>query len=352
MRKVSFTLGLYDFRAAGIVRFVPIGRPVGRMPRPMKRSLFPSGLCGLLLALLACPAARSSTPPAFELKDGDVVAFIGNTFVEREQSYSYLETVLRPRWPDRKIGFRNLGWSGDTVYGASRGYFEGADAGFARLTKIVHGLKPTVVFISYGMGESFDGEAGLPSFRSGLERMLDMLKPLGARETVLIGPIQHEKLASPLPDPAEHNKWVRAYADAMKDVAKGRGHRFVDLYDLTKPGAEGGALTDNGIHLNTRGYWQAARAIEAQLGLQPTEKLSIDKAGAVMLATGSGPSDRFERMRQLAIQKNVQYFNQWRPANETYIFGFRAHEQGKNAAEMAKLRKVEPYTLRFEREDE
>jgi lysophospholipase L1-like esterase len=297
-----------------------------------------SGALMLLIMALLCPVARAGEQKSIELQDGDVVAFIGNTFVEREQSYSYLETLLRTRWPDRKISFRNLGWSGDTVYGASRGYFEGADAGFARLTKIVHGLKPTVIFIGYGMGESFDGEAGLPGFRSGLERMLDMLKPVGARETVLIGPIQHEKLPPPLPDPAEHNTWLRAYADAMKEIAKARGHRFVDLYDLTAPSAKDRPLTDNGIHLNPRGYWQAARAIEAQLGLRPSDKLSIDPAGgAVVLATRDGPSDQFERLRQLAVQKNVQFFNQWRPANETYIFGFRAYEQGKNAAEMPKF---------------
>jgi lysophospholipase L1-like esterase len=289
-------------------------------------------LCAVLTA--AASNSRAAEPKPFELKDGDVVAFIGNTFVEREQSYSYLETLLRTRWPDRRISFRNLGWSGDTVYGASRGYFENADAGFARLTKIVHGLKPTVIFISYGMGESFDGEAGLPGFRSGLERMLDMLKDLNARETVLIGPIQHEKLGPPFPDPAEHNKWLRAYADAMKGVADARGYRFVDLYDVTRPSSEGKPLTDNGIHLTPRGYWQAAREIEKQLGLKSSEKLSIDGEGRVVITASEGPSDQFERLRQLSIRKNVQYFNQWRPANETYIFGFRAYEQGKNAAEM------------------
>jgi hypothetical protein len=131
--------------------------------------------------------------------------------------------------------------------------------------------------------------------------------------------------------------WLREYADVMKDVAKGRAHRFVDLYDLTKPRTNSPPLTDNGIHLNGRGYWAAARAIETQLGLPPSDKLSINGRGAVVIATHDGPSDQFELLRHFAIKKNVQYFNQWRPANETYIFGFRAHEQGKNAAEMPKF---------------
>jgi lysophospholipase L1-like esterase len=285
---------------------------------------------GFVLLLLIVAPTRAAEPKALELKDGDRVAFIGGTFIEREQAYSFLETLLRTQWPERKVVFRNLGWSGDNVFGASRGYFEYADAGFARLTKIVHELKPTVVFVGYGMTESFDGEAGLPTFRTGLEKMLDMLKDLNARETVLVGPIQHEKLPPPLPDPAEHNKWLRMYADAMKDVAKQRGMRFVDLYDLTKPGASPKPLTENGIHLTPIGYAKAAQETAKQLGLKPAE-WSVDEKGVITTP------DNFEQIRQLSIQKNIQYFNSWRPANETYIFGFRSYEQGKNAAEMPKF---------------
>src|SRR5688572_12340167 len=93
-----------------------------------------------LAAVVFVSTVRAAEPQPFELRDGDRVAFIGGTFVEREQSYSYLETLLQSHWPDRKISFRNLGWSGDNVFGASRGYFEGADAGFSRLTKITHDL--------------------------------------------------------------------------------------------------------------------------------------------------------------------------------------------------------------------
>jgi lysophospholipase L1-like esterase len=273
---------------------------------------------------------------AFELKDGDVVAFIGNTFVEREQDYSYLETLLRSRWPERRISFRNLGWSGDNVHGASRGYFDGAEQGFERLNTIVHELKPTVVLMSYGMGESFDGEAGLAPFRSGIERMLDMLKDLNAR-TVLIGPIKHENLGAPMPDPAQHNAMLRKYADAMKDVAIARGHRFVDLYELLGEGDAKSPLTENGIHLNQYGYWRAAQAIAKGLGLSepgrgvpvcqsPLEALSKDAASVAA-----------EKMRELAVLKNIQYFNQWRPANEPYIFGFRKQEQSRNRVEMPRF---------------
>ncbi len=48
-----------------------------------------------------------------------------------------------------------------------------------------------------------------------------------------------------------------------------------------------------------------------------------------------GPEfDQAEKLRAAVVDKNHQYFYSWRPANETYLFGFRKHEQGQNAAEI------------------
>src|ERR1051326_3347116 len=41
-----------------------------------------------------CLAARAATPEPFELKDGDRVLFIGDTFFEREVDYGHIETRL------------------------------------------------------------------------------------------------------------------------------------------------------------------------------------------------------------------------------------------------------------------
>ncbi len=48
-----------------------------------------------------------------------------------------------------------------------------------------------------------------------------------------------------------------------------------------------------------------------------------------------GPDfDQAEQLRQAIVAKNRLYFYRWRPANETYLFGFRKAEQGKNAVEI------------------
>ena len=400
----------------------------------------------VLLPALAAPAA----PPAekFELRDGDRVAFLGNTFFEREQAYSYLETLLASRYPDADVTFRNIAWSGDTVFGHARAAFDTAEQGFERLLKVTREVKPTVLFVSYGMGESFEGDAGLPAFKAGLDRLLDKLAEHDAR-TVLVSPIRHEELPPPFPSAGRHNQDLRKYIDVLKAAADERGFWFVDLYDLLGDGMKASPaypLTDNGIHLTAYGYWRAAQAIEQGLGLPPRGwAINVDAAapaaegrgvspggawrdgaavvvriendllpspapsgiddryivipteqrrvvtvknlpeghwllrhGDALLAAASadewargvvipgGPlAEQAEKLRGVAVLKNVQFFNQWRPANETYIFGFRKNEQGQNAreipmfdkpiseheAEMAKLRKVEQYTLRFERED-
>ena len=52
----------------------------------------------------------------------------------------------------------------------------------------------------------------------------------------------------------------------------------------------------------------------------------------------TGPEfDQAEQLRQAIIEKNRLYFHRWRPQNETYLFGFRKHEQGKNAVEIPKF---------------
>src|SRR5438094_4205924 len=95
------------------------------------------------LAALAPPAARAAEP--FELKDGDRVVLLGGTLIEREQRYGYWELALTERFADRNVSFRNLGWSGDTVFRQARAAFASPDDGFKALRHQVNAVKPTVI---------------------------------------------------------------------------------------------------------------------------------------------------------------------------------------------------------------
>ena len=155
--------------------------------------------------------------------------------------------------PDKAVSFRNLGWSGDTVYGTARARFGPEADGFQHLKEHVLALKPTVLIVGYGMTDSFAGEAGLTRFKSGMNHLLDVLGETRAR-VVMLSPIAHEDLGRPLPDPTRHNEDLRLYRDAIRDVASERGAWFVDLFDGFAGHGERGRTpgshqkTEDGIH--------------------------------------------------------------------------------------------------------
>ena len=77
----------------------------------------------MIVAWFAGASHAADEARAWELKNGDTVVFLGSAFTEQEIKYNHLETALSATWPDRKINFRNLGWTGDTPSAAARGHW-------------------------------------------------------------------------------------------------------------------------------------------------------------------------------------------------------------------------------------
>jgi len=214
------------------------------------------------------PNSPESSPPGgrIELRDGDRVVLLGNTFIEREYNHGHLETALTARWPQRDITFRNLGWSGDNVWGEARARFGSVQDGFNHLVRDVTGAKPTVILLYYGSNAAFAGEQGLEKFLGGLDRLIKALEPTKAR-FVLMAPLRHEKLSAPLPDPAGYNKQRGLYAQALRKLADERGYGWLDLNALHQDQDDKSPpLTTNGMHLTPYGYWRAALALGDQVG--------------------------------------------------------------------------------------
>lgn len=385
----------------------------------MLKHLYP-----LILVVLAPLAEAAQDRPKVEFGAVERITLVGNEFFERDQDRGYIETQLISRFPDKNLTFRNLGYSGDTVWADARSLCAGWDnfgppeQGFNRLKSLVREIKPTLIFVAYGMSESFDGPTALDRFVKGLQRMLEMLsRESGGARVVLVSPIRHEDLGPPLPNPAEHNKNIRLYIDAMQQVAQKRGCPLIDLYETLGDGTKGSPpapFTSDGIHLTSYGYWQAAQIIERAIGFAPrvwrvnlnaangkldVEGTTIDhveanservrfratdavlpvalapenapslalsermltvaglapgsyvlKSGDQTIASGtaqqwakgiqlrSGPSfEQEEQLRKTVVAKNFDFFNYWRPQNDTYIFGYRKHEQGRNAVEIPRF---------------
>ena len=214
-------------------------------------------------------ACRPRLAATFELVDGDRVILLGSALVERDIQHGYLETLLSGHYHGRNVVFRNLGWSGDTVFADARGGFDPPAKGYERMIEQIRSLAPSCIVVAYGANESFAASKGLESFTLGLNKLLDTLGETKAR-MVLFGPPRAEQLGAPLPDPAAHNADLRLYADAIRDIAATRGLMFVDLFELLPDGRKGclrGPLTDNGLHFTGFGYWRSALAIYQALGL-------------------------------------------------------------------------------------
>ena len=222
----------------------------------------------------------------FELRDGDRVLFLGNTVIEREQRYGYWEAALTAQYPDRNIVFRNLGWSGDTVFGEARARFGTQSEGFGHLEVHVHAVRPTVIICNYGANAAFTGEAGLKQFVGGYENLIDSLETTGAM-IVLMAPLRHEKIQGRYLNP-DYNNNRQAYVKAIRDIASRRGCRFVEL-----PQQADASLTDNGVHLTEYGYWRTAVDFTEALGLEyrGNSRVRIDATEKTHEATNATVSD-------------------------------------------------------------
>jgi lysophospholipase L1-like esterase len=244
-------------------------------------------------AIDAATAPPELPPPQhpLELRDGERVAFVGGTFVERLQNYGYLESQLTVANPDKHICFRNLGWSGDTVWGEARAVFGSPSDGFQRLLKDLRQTRPTLVYVAYGANEAQEGDAGLENFKNGLRRLLDELTKIQPR-LVLVSPLRRENIGPPFPDQRAFNTNVKLYADAIAAEAKIRNLPYVDLLALI--GSDSGKvvsgaqqLTDNGVHLSPYGHWKLAPQITAALtGVAPVEQSLIEIDGTKLQSGG------------------------------------------------------------------
>jgi hypothetical protein len=162
--------------------------------------------------------------------------------------------------------------------------------------------------------------------------------------------IEEEALAGN-PDPNSGNGDLGLYGYAVQKVALTRGLLFVELNEVFRQTSDASlglnrpakyqSLTENGVHLTAVGYEVSAWSLLRHLGVQPPSFITpgIDRE----------LSAKLDPLRKAIIEKNQLFFYRWRPQNETYLFGFRKHEQGKNAKEVAEF---DPLVAKAEEEIE
>lgn len=361
--------------------------------------------------------SQPTAAPAVELRDGDRIVLIGGTLIEREQRYGYWEHALTAAHPGKRLTFRNLGWSADTVWAESRGLFDPPAKGYERLIQQVADLKPTLLLLNYGQNEAWAGPEGLDRFLTQYRKLLGDLTQTGPVRCVFLSPLPMEPGTGPQTNPEEYNAKIALYSAAIARLAAERGEPFIDLRNIydwhtsqPAPGSDAHEpLTSNGLHFTEYGYWRTAEWLRNQLCpesgpsslvfpkreattpivLPPVDSgrltqnvslLEIDArvnalplptlghhlpTGPILQFTAATPGvyqwqtsgqpvethrdtdwqrglplthgpDATQSLDLLSAirKKNELYFHRWRPQNVTYLFLFRKHEQGQNAAEI------------------
>lgn len=227
-------------------------------------------LSALLLTITAAGASAADAS-ALQLRPGDRLCLVGNTFAERFQLFGYFESGLLAAFPDLELSVRNLAWSADEAALRPR------PLDFGAVDRHLEAQGADVVLLFYGANESFAGKAGLPAFRNDLGRLLrhvskQLYNGSEPPRIALVSPIPQQVLPSGHGLDAaaveRRNVELQVYTEAAEAIAAENGVPFLDIFDGVAAAFEGepAPLTVNGVHLNEAGYWHASRVLLEALG--------------------------------------------------------------------------------------
>lgn len=239
-----------------------------------------------------------------KLEKGDRIALVGNGLLEQAGRHGILEAMLYQAHPGLDLVIRNFAWSGDEVDLQPR------PDNFATVAQHLAREKIDVVFAAFGFNESFGGQEKLEEFKGRLASYLQDLKSsafngkTGPR-IVLISPV------ADFDGDARRDEPLKAYTEAMRQVAAAAGIAFVDVFEPSRPAMKDAStrLTDNGVHLNEAGYRLFAREVFQSVFQE-------------------SPPDVNEALRSVVVDMNRQYFRRYRPLNTFYYTGDRNKDYG------------------------
>ena len=250
---------------------------------------------------------KSSLPLGMQF--GERVAFVGNTLLDRAQDFGHLETMLHQTMPEQQLTFRHLAWSADEVDLQPR-----PDNFATQLQHLTH-AKADIIVAAWGFNESFAGLDGLPSFKNRLRTWIETVSGRAfngrsAAKVVLLSPPANEDVPG-VAAGSRNNERLRAYAEAMREIAQEKGVAFIDLFHPTQRLFQGGGgpYTINGVHFTMEGDAQIAGMIHEALTGKPALPINSE-------------------LRQAVVDKNAQHFRRYRPLNTFYYTGGRNKDYG------------------------
>ncbi len=264
-----------------------------------------------LLSLLLLTGIAHAAP--LEIKRGDHIVWIGNTFAERMQYFGEIETRLHACYPEHDLVVRNLAWPADTVSLRPR------PKDFGDIHHYLTAAKADLILACYGFNETWDyqGTEGLTGFETDLTSFLKDLQSKQYNGTstpkiVLYSPLACE--GTTVPDTSTRNDLLQRYTETMRKVTQTLGIPFIDLHTASQQlyqQEKTAKNTINGIHLAAEGYARLAPDILTNALFAPLP------AKAPLNA-----------IRTEVLEKNQTFFDWYRTVNSFYIHGDRKNPYG------------------------
>ncbi len=297
-----------------------------------------------LILTILLPLAYLTAPHAvavpLSIDSGESIVLIGSGLGSRMSHFGHFETELQLRHPDKNIVIRNMCDEGNTPGfrphpgRKSPWAFPGAEKYQTELAKksgsggiymtpdqwLSH-LKADTIIAFFGFNSSFNGPAGLESFKGELTGFIkhtlsQNYNGKSAPKLAIVSPTAYQNLSDKYntPDGVQANINLGLYTKAMQDVCAANNVSFIDIFSPSKSvfDASEKDLTNDGALLNKLGYtWLAPRLADSLYG-----KAAIK-------------SPQHRKLVHAAVnEKNWRWLNDYKMPNGVQIYGRRG---GKNA---------------------
>ena len=242
----------------------------------------------LVAALAGLTLAAGTTRADFALRDGDTVAFLGDSITAARGYTKTVELYTLLRFPERRVRFFNAGQGGDTAAGA-----------VGRLERDVFSHGATVVTVAFGINDIAWGTKAdathKKAYLDGIRTVVEQCRAHGARVFVCSPAITDVP-----PDEAEKG-FLQSMTDEGLALAKSLGAEAIDVQrgmravqrrileaekDQKDPAKRTRLHVADGVHLNDLGHLSMAYTLLKGLGA-PAE-VSAVTLDAAQPATPAG----------------------------------------------------------------
>lgn len=247
----------------------------------------PFRLVSLLVIFLS--AARPAHAE-FALRDGDKVAFLGDSITAAHGYSQIIENYTLMRFPDRRIQFVNVGKGGETALGS-----------LARLEEAVFAHDATVVTVAYGINDIGWGmkanDQTKAAYLESLRTIIERCRNHGVRVFICSAAITAEA-----PDAAAEG-FLQKMCDEGLAMAKEQGAGTIDVMRSMREvqrrmvasnskeqdeSKHASLHVNDGVHLNDLGQMAMAWALLKGLGAPPeVSSLALDAPEGKITASES-----------------------------------------------------------------